>query len=108
MINEGMIMATNYRPSEEISFNKLRKEVEDIGLSIEDNDETTKDNFCITDGESYLWCNRVGKDDVEFCKFGANYVTDILEQIGAHFSIDIISEHDEEFWGDEDFEQIEE
>jgi len=102
-------MSTNYKPSEDVSFDKLRKDIENInGVSIKDNDETSEDQFCITDDENYLWCYRIGRDDVEFARYGSSYVDEILDILSNHLAVDIISEHDEGFWEEEDFEQIEE
>lgn len=95
-------MSTNYRFVKDISLKEVTNRIESIGLFISPKTSgAVLNSICITDGTNYLWC--YGYDtDVEFIRYGANDVSDMLELLADTFNTKIISEHDDGFFEDEE------
>jgi len=92
-------MSTSYRL--DIPFQEVKNRVESLGLFIDYSAPSSdEDSFCITDGDSYLWCYN-NSTTSELTRYGANNVSNILELLSDAFNTEIISEHDEGFFEDE-------
>jgi hypothetical protein len=64
---------------------------------------------CLTDGTNYMWAYSVTGEEpgdfytrTYFARYGANDVTDLINAIKEHFNIEMISEHDEGYWEEEE------
>lgn len=93
-------MSTNFRFTNETTFLQVKKAIKSLGLSISPTKEATKNSFCLTDGEAYLWCYNT-KPNIEMVRYGGNDVQHILETLQEKFG-EIISEHDEGYFDEED------
>ena len=96
-------MSTCYRTTKVVKFSELKKRAKKMGLEIHLEKKGDKDSFALTDGDTYLWCYKEPDGGVDFCRYGNNYnATDFLDLIAEEFNTDILSEHDDEYFVDED------
>lgn len=97
-------MSTSYRPLDDISIDAFKDAVEELGLKIYHKDGVEEPgHFAITDGEQYMWCYHDGKQVHDFGRYGANYgASDFLDQIGEALGVEIISEHDDGYFEEEE------
>lgn len=93
-------MSTNYVMGNHGEFTK-----NDVFVAMKKNDFTIAkqdgDNFCITNGNVYVWCyphTYETKEYVSFTRYGGNYDAEqeILQPIAEHLKTALISEHDRE------------
>lgn len=102
-------MSTNYRTIPEISWvefwNNLPEGLQEHtptgGIDPDPEGLTTK---CLTDGKNYLWCymEDTQTGTISFCRYGGNNVFNMLEQIEDSFGVEVIDEHDERFFANDE------
>lgn len=98
-------MSTNYRLSQQITKQQFLDAVRESGVTEHVCDQTTEDQFCVTDGKNYLWCYMEDGKIYDFCRYGANYdAEDFLYEAAEVLDLEVISEHDEDYWEKEDDE----
>jgi len=93
-------MSTDFRPLTSIRMTDLFDgRLEKVGLYEHRSEDTTSNSRCLTDGRNSLWvyCSDQGAVDT-FTRYGMNAPQRILKAIGDEFDVDIVSEHDPEFW----------
>ena len=97
-------MSTNYVTCRHGEFG--RADVEEAmqmhDFTISKIDEDNPNNFCITNGSSYVWCychTYEGVEYVTFTRYGGNYSAeeDILQPICNYLDTQLFSEHDPEY-----------
>jgi len=110
----GCYMSTGYRFDESVSVESFLAAVKKTGLEVHtpsDKDEVSEDKICITCGEYYLWFY-INSDGLisDNCRYGGNYDAQetILDVLSEELDIGYLSEHDEGYFDDEDFEDDEE
>ena len=98
-------MSTSYRMDISLTKDELLEIMKEINVEEWHTENTSKDSFCISDGENYLWCYADPRGKVSaFCRYGSNDIESFLEHLANQLGTGFYSEHDEEFWGDEDEE----
>jgi hypothetical protein len=100
-------MSTDFRPLTSIRMTDLFDgRLEKAGLREQRSEDTTSNSRCLTDGRNFLWahCNDEGLVTT-FTRYGMNAPQRILRAISDGFDVDIVSEHEPEFWGYETKEQ---
>lgn len=93
-------MSTSYRPLGNIPFNELRKSPPGQ-LSEAPSPDATESSFCITDGKYFMWCYGY-ENNTSFERYGRNNPENILEILSEAYGVEIISEHDEGFFEEEE------
>lgn len=98
-------MSTDYRFTREVSRKELEKAIEELKLSMPSDVENGPTKFLVTDGNSYVWayCREDGSNCI-FSRYGDNYDAqqDILEPISEKLKTRLLSEHDLEYFTDEE------
>ena len=90
-------MSTTYITELPIEFWKL-KGLRESEVWENENENTTDDSICLTDGHNYIWCDKTRRGYTVFTRYGAiNDVKKILEFLSSHFLVKVISEHDDNF-----------
>jgi hypothetical protein len=80
--------------------------LESVGIHEHRNEETTSNKRCLTDGRNFLWVHSNEQGLVTtFTRYAYNAPQRILRMIADEFDVDIVSEHEPEFWGYETQEQ---
>jgi len=100
-------MSTDYRPLTPIHMTDLFDgRLEKDGVQEQYGKEATSNRKCLTDGRNVLWagCNEEGLVST-FTRYGLNSPQRILRAIADVFDVDIVSEHEPEFWGYETKEE---
>ena len=98
-------MSTNFRPLTPICLQALFDgRLLGVGVHEHHSTETTANARCLTDGGNFLWV--FGDESVGFCAYGAGGSPHrILRAICDAFDVDIVSEHQCQFWGFETEEE---
>ena len=92
-------MSTSYRLTQIVSKQVLLDSLKGIGVSESVTEQTGEESFCISDGESYLWCYMTGDRVVEFCRYGANYNAEsFLVHAADELQCEYLSEYDDDYW----------
>ena len=104
-------MSTCYRFTDSFTKTQVLKAAKKHGITESKTKDSSTTQFCLTDGESYLWayCDEQG-NNVDFCRYGANYGAEdaILAPISEELQTDYLSEHDDEYWEDVEDDEEEE
>ena len=100
-------MSTDFCPLTPIRMTDLFDgRLEKAGVHEHHSKEVTADQKCLTDGRRFLWV--YGNDEglvSTFTTYGGNATERILATICDEFDVDLVSEHDPEFWGFETQEE---
>lgn len=93
-------MSTAYRTEPAIKWDALWEKLPK-GLSEAVTSDTTAEARCLSDGSNYLWAykNSIG---IDFERTGRNDPSGILDAIEKAHKVRAISEHDDDFWTEED------
>ena len=96
-------MSTCYKFDRPISKKEFLKSIKDIGVKEHICDGTNYKNFCISDGESYLWCYLNADDKIEdFCRYGANgAAVNFLEEAAGALDLELMCEEDDDYYEEE-------
>lgn len=98
-------MSTDYRMDLNPTKKQFLAAAKKVGVKEHITPETTKDSFCITDGDSYIWCYIYKGKVTSMARFGGNYDgEDFLRAIAEELHTELLSEHDEDYYEDEDYE----
>lgn len=106
-------MSTDYRAIPDIDYEAIEKadfKVGEVHVRVVPAEDTKASRrCCLFDGKNYMWAyNAAGEEPGDaysktfFTRFGGNDVSDMLSAIGEHFGVEIISEHDENYWNEEE------
>jgi|TARA_R110001632_G_scaffold57515_1_gene140515 hypothetical protein len=89
-------MSTYYRPTEPIPLSKVRKLKEFEVKKV--NDKMFKGELFF-DGKNYLHFATDDNDNViDVFRYGGNDPYTILDALEKHFDVEMVSEHDENYW----------
>ena len=101
-------MSTCYRFTEAFSKEQVVNAVKKLGLMLPDLGDCDETQFFIATGDCGVWAyhNKDGSN-VSFCRYGANYNAEdyILEPLAIELQTELISEHDEEYFEEDEEEQ---
>lgn len=95
-------MSTDYRPlNKKIAVRDLFDgRLEEFGVREVITKDTNGLNRCLTDGYHYLWTYvDEGNFAESFTRYAGNVAHKILAAIEAAFDVEIVSEHQPQFWG---------
>ena len=94
-------MSTDYRSLESLPFaDVFDGRLARYGVREHVGSMTCDEHRCLTDGRNYLWCYACGPNQLGgMTRYGANCSLRILEVIAQVFDVDIVSEHQPQFWG---------
>ena len=100
-------MSTDIRPLTPIRMTDLFDgRLEKAGVHEHHSKKVTANQKCLTDSRNFLWVYGDEKGLVlEFSTYGMNATERILAAIAVEFDVDLVSEHDPEFWGFETQEE---
>ena len=99
-------MSTSYRFTEPVSKLKFLKMARSLGLTVS---KQEVENFCITDGNHYMWCYPDGETVCSFCRYGINYDAEkFLVDIAERLNLVLLSEEDEGYFEKDADEEEEE
>lgn len=108
-------MSTSYITNPDIKWvdfwNDLPPSLKEAVIPASDKDAgTTETSRCLTDGQCFFWCYTGNPVDgtVSFERFGLQHtVDDIIAAIEEHYGVELIDEHDDRYWEDDDEEDEE-
>jgi hypothetical protein len=94
-------MSTDYRSLADIAATDLFDgRLEDFGVRECFSDETTEQRRGLTDGHNYLWVNITDGLVSDFTRYAPNGAPGkILKAIAESFDVEVVSEHEPQFWG---------
>jgi hypothetical protein len=99
-------MSTDYCPLPPIRFADLFDgRLKEVGIYEYQPQEQTSDERCLTDGRNFLWVYSDEHGSVTFTPCGGNAPQRILRAIADKFDVDIVSEHQPQYWGYETEEE---
>lgn len=91
-------MSTNFIPiAQGKSFKDLKKDLKDDkipNLKYHESDDETDTQFCITDGNSYIWCYDDGDNWISFTRYGLQDLDLILDELETYLGKELIDEYD--------------
>jgi hypothetical protein len=94
-------MSTDFRPLTPIRMADLFDgRLENVGVLEHQSEDTTSDCKCMTDGRNFVYVS--GDDEgfvLHFTRYGMNAPQRILRAIAREFGVDIVSEHEPQYWG---------
>jgi hypothetical protein len=98
---EKYTMSTSYASLEPIRMADLFDgHLDTFGVHEHYTKETTPNQRCVTDGRNFLWVNSDEQGLVScFSRYGGNAPQRILSAVAEEFGVQIVSEHEPEFWG---------
>ena len=100
-------MSTDFRPLIPIRMADLFDgRLEGLGVHEHHRKAATPNSKCLSDSRNFLWVygNEEGLLD-SFFRYGMNAPQHILHAIADEFCVDIVSDHEPQFWGYETQEQ---
>ena len=94
-------MSTEYRPLKPVPFFDLFDgRLARYGVREHTGSMTCDKHRCLTDGRNYLWCYTDGSGQLGgMTRYGPNCPLRILDAIVQVFDVDIVSEHEPQYWG---------
>jgi len=95
-------MSIDFRPLTPIRMADLFDgRLEDVGVHEHNSEGTTPDERCLTDGVNFLWAFSNAEGLVStFTRWAPNGSPEhILRAIAGTFDVDIVSEHEPQYWG---------
>lgn len=100
---ERFKMSTDFIFDPDLSEEDVRRCLDKLGLEEDINDDTTEEQFCITDGKNYIWFyvrGEPGNNYVTACRYGGNYEGEetILIPIAHYYDVSLLNEHDDKFY----------
>jgi len=95
-------MSTCYRCIPPLPFADFLAGLSASGLSISDHPDATDKDVCVTDGSDFIWASTGDGSDTGFTRYGGNFGEGIIDEICEHFDVDILSEHDDGYFEDEE------
>jgi hypothetical protein len=99
-------MSTDFRPLDPIRMADLFDgRLEHARLHEHHCEGTTSDRKCLTDGSNCLWVSIEEGLGLIFTSYGVNKPQRILRSIANEFDVDIVSEHEPQFWGELETEE---
>jgi hypothetical protein len=103
-------MSTSYRLNKSVSVKKFLSAIKKAGLEVHtpsNKEDVSESSICVTCGEFYLWFYINDDNTVsECCRYGSNYDAQetVLDVLSDQLGIDYLSEHDDGYFDDEDFD----
>jgi hypothetical protein len=103
-------MSTCYRFSQNVSKVAFNKAMKNAGVKDAKSEHASDDDFCITDGDSYLWVYPNSDGQIrEFCRYGGNYdAENFLREIAEELQVELMSEYDDNFFDEGELEELRE
>lgn len=103
-------MSTCYRFIPDVSLERLKKAMAESNVSVDTSadefDRYEADvHFPITDGHSFMWMDVENATIIGMEKFGRSNA-DFVYNLAAHMGVDLLSEHEDGFFPDEDEDEI--
>jgi len=94
-------MSTDYRTLKQVSASELFDgRLEKLGIREHPADRRMKTRRCLTDGRNYLWVNINDQGYVGgFSRYFPNHAGKILAAVEDVFDIEVLSEHEPQYWG---------
>lgn len=103
-------MSTYYRSLQPILASELFDgRLLSFGIHEDVNEDTDHGQRCLTDGSNYFWAYVAENGEVAgFARFGLNDPSTIIDAISATFEVDIVDEHEPQYFGYESQEEWDE
>jgi len=99
-------MSTIYRFVDPVLYEKVLVAAKELGYGIEDSmdGQDGKHHVLIDSENNYLHIDTESGSDTSFSRYGMNTVCDMIEALSEKLGVEIIDEHDERFFVNEEDE----